>query len=538
MTLVIHEQDFLTASRDAGNGGFDKFNTCYFALTGDTLSLRTYQRRRKLWITDADEAVCDKPLASGIIPSPVRTRESLRGNRFVFTSAQNNTFVHAGFMENLLSYCEHNNAQLVIGRFSYNRNGYHRTKGDSSLWYDPAIQPYVLDVSADLQAARNGLVWCGELDILPTASNPLSGLDSYSRASSSIVPHAKLQLKSVAVMKDRPNKFLYSTGAVTQGNYIDRKAGQKAAFHHVYGALVVDIAEDGQEFCRQIIADESGMFYDLTTQYKQGEVHTDISVRAINWGDIHAEKIDKQVMLKGWIEQDSMLDVLKPRAQFIHDLTDFAARNHHNRGDPHFLAKMFFEDTSSVEEGLNVAAEVLALMERDGCSTIVVESNHDQAFQKWLAEAEIKRDPENAEYFHTANAEIFKNIRHGAYFNVFEWALRRHKRLDTVEFLKEDDSYIICDRRDGNGVECGMHGHRGTNGARGSANSFRHIGSRCNVGHAHSPAIIDGVYVAGVSASLDLGYNKGPSSWSHSHIVTYENGKRAIVTMKNGRWRV
>jgi hypothetical protein len=35
-----------------------------------------------------------------------------------------------------------------------------------------------------------------------------------------------------------------------------------------------------------------------------------------------------------------------------------------------------------------------------------------------------------------------------------------------------------------------------------------------------------------------MGYNKGPSSWSHSHVITYPNGKRSIITLqKNGNWR-
>jgi hypothetical protein len=48
---------------------------------------------------------------------------------------------------------------------------------------------------------------------------------------------------------------------------------------------------------------------------------------------------------------------------------------------------------------------------------------------------------------------------------------------------------------------------------------------------------MDGAYGAGVTGKLDMKYNKGPSSWSHSHIVTYPNGMRAIVTMWDGRWR-
>ena len=51
-----------------------------------------------------------------------------------------------------------------------------------------------------------------------------------------------------------------------------------------------------------------------------------------------------------------------------------------------------------------------------------------------------------------------------------------------------------------------------------------------------SPQIIDGAYVSGVSGSLDQGYNRGLSSWDHSHTVLYPNGTRTILTMMEGRW--
>jgi len=34
-----------------------------------------------------------------------------------------------------------------------------------------------------------------------------------------------------------------------------------------------------------------------------------------------------------------------------------------------------------------------------------------------------------------------------------------------------------------------------------------------------------------------MGYNVGGSGWSHSHIITYANGKRATATLKNGKWK-
>jgi hypothetical protein len=81
-----------------------------------------------------------------------------------------------------------------------------------------------------------------------------------------------------------------------------------------------------------------------------------------------------------------------------------------------------------------------------------------------------------------------------------------------------------------------MHGHTGVNGARGSPAGYRKMDTKANTGHTHSAGITDGVYTAGVSGKLDMGYNKGPSSWSHSHIITYPNGKRSIITTKAGKW--
>jgi hypothetical protein len=393
--------------------------------------------------------------------------------------------------------------------------------------------PYVRDESLSIEEAKDGLVWCGELNILPTATNPLSGLDSYTKAASSIIPHAKVQLQSVPVMRADPHKFMYTTGAVTQRNYISQKAGQKAEFHHVFGALFVEIDTDGDFFARQLIADEEGGFYDLTTYYNSEGAYEDCSITAVHWGDIHAEMLDPDVEYGSWAGEGNLLDTLNPYYQFVHDLTDFKARNHHNIKDPHFLAEMHFKGTTSVRQGMRQAAEVLQKMRRKDGELVVVESNHDQAFRRWLKEADIRQDPANAEYYHKANAEIFRQLRKGtANFHVFEWAVREFltpQAQNGITFLDEDDSFLVGGH---NGIECGMHGHRGPNGARGNPHALRKLGRKCNVGHAHTAGIFDGIYVAGVSCRLDMGYNKGPSSWSQSHTIIYPNNKRAIITMR------
>lgn len=473
----------------------------------------------------------DKPIAAGIADAPDTRRKRLHGTRFVFTSAQNNTHIHEGFFNALVHYCKHNDAQLIVSRFTYNKSGFqNKTKdGVDELWYDPRLEPFFCDESVEITP---DLIFCGELDILPTAGNPLSGFESYTQNASGIIPHAKVQMVSLPRLQNDPARMLYTTGTVTLRNYIQRKAGQKAEFHHVFGALLVEIDENGEWFARQLIADKSGTFHDLTNRYTEDGVETDWEVEAINWGDIHIEKIDPQVYKAGWDNPDSMVNVLKPKIQLIHDLTDFQARNHHNLGDPTFLARGHFNGTASVEADLQKSAVFLQNISADSV-VVVVESNHDMAFHRWLREADVKKDPENARFYYECNALVHKWIEDGVdeQNNIYEHVIRKFTSLPGVIFLRENDSYLV------KGIECGQHGHRGINGARGTSRAFRAIGRKCNLGHSHSAGIIDGVYTAGVVGKLDMGYNKGASSWSHSHILTYGNGKRAIVTMKNGKWR-
>jgi len=137
----------------------------------------------------------------------------------------------------------------------------------------------------------------------------------------------------------------------------------------------------------------------------------------------------------------------------------------------------------------------------------------------------------NALYYLEAQLAIYQSIKDQHRHHAVAWALQRASCPTSVRFLYDDESFIVA------GIEQGMHGHLGVNGARPSPASFAKLGRPATTAHTHSCGIIDDLYVAGVSASLDQGYNKGPSSWSHSHVVTYKNGKRAIITIWGGKWK-
>jgi hypothetical protein len=71
-------------------------------------------------------------------------------------------------------------------------------------------------------------------------------------------------MKSLPGLGQDNARFLYTTGAVTERNYVQKKAGQKAEFHHNYGALMVEVDKEGTPFVRQLAADDTGAFQDLT----------------------------------------------------------------------------------------------------------------------------------------------------------------------------------------------------------------------------------------------------------------------------------
>jgi hypothetical protein len=479
-------------------------------------------------------------------PGRVRAKASARAappargrmKTYLLTSAQNNTGLHVKCWSNLLALAAYTRAEILVSPFTYDvesraaagekRAGKPRGRIDAE--WDPGIVPYLS--SRRVQLAP-GLAWCGELQILPTATNPLSGLESYSGRDSSVVPHVKFAVVSVASPKNAGAKFMFTTGAVTLRNYIQKKAGQKAEFHHGYGALLVEVDSDGAWFARQINADSAGVIYDLDRRVSGGAVTGGHRPEAIVWGDIHVRQLEPEVRQSHW-GPGGILDTLRPRRQAFHDVLDFRSQNHHDRDDPWRTYEKHAAGGLGVEAELTEAAAFLAGAGRTWCESIVVRSNHDEALVRWLKECDFKLDPLNAEFLLEATLAKYRG---GPAFDPIAWAFRRSgPALRRVRFLKRDEDFVLCPDANG-GIEIGMHGDRGANGARGSLLSFARSGRKSITGHTHAAGLYEGAMSVGVTAALDQGYNEGQSSWSRTHAIVYPNGKRTLLTVYRGRWR-
>jgi hypothetical protein len=455
---------------------------------------------------------CTKPLAGGsllgIQQKPAELPPKGQVKRYILTSAQNNTKVNTRVWNNLVALAEHYDAEILVGTYSYNTNAYGKLavkRGtehtyQNELWYDERLRPFFADERREL---AKGLVWCGEMNVLPTAEDPLEGLETYSGRQSAIFPHAKMSLRSIAAMKNSyGTKLNFTTGTVTQRNYIQKKAGLKGEHHHIYGAVLVEVNSDGNWWVRQLEADDKGRIYDLDLLVENEEVTPGNRVEAINWGDHHFATIDGTVT-KAALGESGMLETLRPRFQFHHDVMEGVWTNHHGAKDPHDRFKAFLRGFDTVQAELETTAGGLAAYNRPWAQSVVVDSNHDGDWiYRWLKEHDYRRDPRNAVLFLELQLAVYKAMeRRDKTFHLTEFALRMQRKTPAnVRFLKQDESFTIANRR----IECGMHGHLGPDGARGTPSNLNKIGRRANTGHTHSAEIRNGLYVAGTSTTLDM----------------------------------
>lgn len=481
-----------------------------------------------------------KPLVAGQVarteaevlplPPPGRVR------RFLLTSAQNNTRVNEQVWRSLNALAKHYEAAIMVGTYSYNTNAYgklavkrgKKQEFQAELWYDERLKEHIVDSRVEL---GNGLVWCGEMNILPTAEDPLSGLETYSHRLSAVFPHAKVAMRSIATMRGEGTKLNYTTGTVTVHNYIQKKAGLKAEHHHSYGALLVEVNDQGNWWCRQVLADDKGRMQDLDVVADGDKIKEGQPVEAIGWGDLHATIAQQDVLQASW----DMLDRLRPKAQFLHDVMEGVSVNHHELKNPHARFKAFVRGYSELESELQETMAKVTMYERPWCFTVVVDSNHDSPWiNRWLQEYDYRKDPRNAILFLKTQLKVYEAIaQEDSRFHTLEYLMRECGLSQKVKFLREDESFTVCGKK----IECGMHGHLGPDGARGTPGNLNKVGRRANTAHTHSAGIYNGLYVGGTSSKLSWDYTKGPSSWTHSHVVTYPNGMRAIVTVWDGRWR-
>lgn len=456
---------------------------------------------------------------------------------FIVTAAQNATPVHPEFWAILQAMAEHRKAQLLVVPLRY--------KNATSQWLGSQQNAEHWDIPvANLQNVRKvlnpNLVLLADVKTQPTAKDPLTGYDAMSSDASAILGHTKLQLRCIATPSNKMAKILTTTGACTVQNYSDGKAGKIGEFHHSLSATIVEL--DGKRFhlrqlhyhaVSQSVTDGArGLRYCYDGESRTVGAEKAPRPLALVSGDIHVDFADPQVIRA----TDEMLGELNPEHDVLHDLLDAYSCNPHHWGNPmNAIAKrrVNADDVKAeVDRAGNFVRARLNMGDGDR-KVVVIPSNHDNMLARWILRSDWKLDPTNAEfYLRTALAmsEGCRITERGTeYPDPFVYWLRNSISRGTL--ITPGESFVV------GGVELGMHGDRGPNGARGSIRNLRRIGVKSIIGHSHTPGIDEGCYQAGTSTRLRLEYNNGPSAWLNAHCLLQWDGKRQLVFVIDGKWR-
>lgn len=464
-------------------------------------------------------------------PKVKRFTRSLDGvKRFIITGAQNATAVDLLFFGALQLAADAMGAELVVIPFRYKNPTRDFSETSQDEWWDDLVIPYLFNVRKKL---CDNLVLVGDVKIQATAMSPLTGFESLTGAESCIIAHPKMQFKSVPVPSGRFPKILSTTGVCTARNYSDTKAGALGKFHHFLGAVVVEV-DGGQFHLRQINADrQDGSFIDIDKHYSCDGVKDAPPALALVMGDTHVRFTDKSVD-RATFGPGGIVETLNPQKLIWHDTLDGYSVNPHHIGNP-FVAQAKYQAHYG-----DVRAEVIEAIKfvcerSEGRESIIVPSNHDNFLSRWIINSDWKQNPANAKFYLETALAMLNSTRMGEggteYEDPFRYWIEKLKGNANVRALLTDESFTVA------GIELGQHGDRGPNGARGTLKNMARLGARMVTGHTHAPGIEEGNYKTGTSTPRHLEYTQGPSSWLNTHCPIYASGKRALITMINGKWR-
>ena len=436
--------------------------------------------------------------------------------RFIITWAQNNTPIHDNFFNNIKSYAEFIDADIhvIAGRYKNPTSVF--TDEEEDFWV-PEVEPYL---DANRHDIHKYFSIMSDIKIQPTATNPMSGLQGLSGNKSCVFGSPKVQLEVSPALEGHKPKIMITTGAATVKNYTDSKSGKKGEFHHTLGFVIVEIKNDKKFFFRQVTALENGNFTDLFYVVENGSVNKIDRVEAIIWGDLHLGDHDEEVV----VSTLDFMKKIKPKEVVIHDIFNGHSISHHDEKNPFKQYENEKTNRNSLIKEINFMLDWIN-ENLIGYNVTIVRSNHDDFVDRWLINSDWKKVIKNAlEYIRFSGILLEGKAPNG----IIPYLIQ--ERFPKIKTLGRDHSFKIKN------WELGVHGDYGTNGSRGSLEQFRKLNTKVIVGHYHTPGRKDGALAVGTSTKLRVGYNMGPSSWLHSHVIIHADGKAQHITMIDGEY--
>jgi hypothetical protein len=446
--------------------------------------------------------------------------------RFIVTWAQNNTPVHAKLLNNIEAYAKHIDADIhvIAGRYK-NPTSMWTQNQENNEWWDNSVLKYL---DANRHDIHKYVSILSDIKIQPTAVNPMTGMQGVSGINSCIFGSPKVQLEMIPVLEGNKPKMMLTTGAVTEKNYTDSKAGKKGEFHHTFGFVVVEIKDDETFFVRQVTADDkTGSFSDLYYRTESGRVSKLKKASALVLGDLHYGHHDQEVLESTL----SLMNKLEPDNVVLHDVFDGNSISHHEMKDPFVQYGKELAGTNDLEKEVEVMLDGLSRFEKFK-NVVIVRSNHDDFLDRWLKNEDWKKQPtfKNSRLYMRYSDLLLAQYGEDSYNVKGVIPAIINERFPKFITLGRSASYKV------KGYELGVHGDIGSNGSRGSLLQFRNLNTKIVVGHYHSPGRKDGALSVGTSTRLRVGYNQGPSSWLQSHVIIHNDGRAQHINFINGEF--
>ena len=436
--------------------------------------------------------------------------------RFIVTYAQSHTPINDKAFNGMEAYAKEIGADIIIipGVYSVPNSSYKQL---DTGWH-PRVIPYM---HAREDKLHKFLTIISDANVLPTAERPLRGFEGVTGEESSIVGHPRHHIEVVPTLPQSRDKFLMTTGAITVPNYRDARVGKKAKFHHQIGFLVVEVFDKEHFNFRQVSCDKSGGFQDLMYVWDGKKLTKDGVWDTVVLGDLHLGHHDVDLL-------DTTMDVaesMDTKYVVTHDIFDGRSVNHHAEKD--FVQQVINEkqDYDRLETELEEMVDWLDDWS-EKFKVVVVPSNHNDWLDRWVRGRDSKVSPKNAVLFNKFRSVLYnEEAPRGLVAHVIDEEFKGE-----VITLHRDDSF----KRKGH--ELNNHGDLGSNGAKGTPNTFKKLNVKIVSGDKHFLYTLDGAYGVGVSSDRKHGYNSGLSSWTVSHGVINGNGKFQHLIYVDGKF--
>jgi hypothetical protein len=442
--------------------------------------------------------------------------------RFFITTAVKGESVNIEFLKAIDTYCDLNNAALII---LWTKNKRFPTLN----LVDPLLAKYAWIITP-LKLNKNLSVFSDLHHLDPV--RPPCRIDALVQQNGSLIMNGAAQwLKIIPRSIELLPSAAMSTGSITSTHFAkDNKTPRTRDLIHskssTFGGIVVELVDDLFHF-RQVQAAQDGSFVDLGVRYS-AKGTASARCDAMILGDWHEGETDDTVAKVTY----EMIKFFYPERLVLHDFFNGTSVNHHEEHNNQ--ARIQSADITLEKELAACAAtlERFKSLNQNLKEIVIVKSNHDEWLARFLRRPRfMEADAVNRLTLLKLASAMMVDNKDPLEFGIMEHIKDNSDLKRIVRFLKRDQDYFV------HGIQLGAHGDLGSNGRPGTLADMASAYGSSVTGHSHTPGIINGAWAVGTSTKLKLNYNQGASSWVNTHCVIYDDGSRQLLNIIKGQWR-